>query len=379
MRKKRAKLAGTVFAALSAVAIFIMQLPTEDVEAKTTATADFQTSEGKLMKYQGAASTVSIPTGVEEIGEEAFAGNTTLVSVNIPSSVKKIDYGAFAGCTSLEHIFIPDGTEELGNGVFAGCSKLTKVTFGKDVKSVGSGMFVGCSNMQKVDISKKNENFVCDSGVLYDKEKTTVIEMLPGRKTKAFNFPSTVTTIRPYAFWGVENLQKVLLSQNIHEIPAYAFSSCDSLTGIEIPYSVYRIELKAFENCTALEEVILHPSVNFIHDTAFAGCSKLKITAEEGTYGYEFAQTLPIPEEKVEEDTKEDGIKTVLENIVVSDEELVSEKNSNTDSSQKNSGSTNTGYVDPLELPEDSSVLGKTRVIGNNAFVIVDGAKPTVH
>ena len=59
-----------------------------------------------------------------------------------------------------------------------------------------------------------------------------------------------------------------------------------------------------------------------------------------------------------------------------------SEEDTTQNSSQstpQNGTSTGSGYVDPLELPEDSSVLGKTRVIGNNAFVIMDGTKPTVH
>ncbi len=380
MKKLNKKLGGVLMATLLVAAAVITQIPVNAVNAKTTVTADFQTSEGKLMKYQGTASTVSIPADVKEIGEEAFAGNTTLVNVTIPSSVEKIDYGAFAGCTSLETVTISDGTEEIGNGVFAGCSQLDKVTFGKDVKKVGSGVFVGCTKLEKIEISTKNEDLVCVSGVLYDKEKTTLIEMLPGRAYTAFYFPSTVTTIRPYAFWGVESLQKVLLSQRLHEIPAYAFSNCKSLTGIEIPYSVYRIELNAFENCTALEEVILHPSVNYIHDTAFSGCNKLQITAEEGTYGYEFAQSLPAPEEE----TKEEASISILDSIAVSDEEILtsSEEDTTQNSSQstpQNGTSTGSGYVDPLELPEDSSVLGKTRVIGNNAFVIMDGTKPTVH
>lgn len=338
----------------------ITQIPATAVEAETTATADFQINEGTLVKYQGSASTITIPKGVEKIGEEAFAGNTTLVSVKIPAEVEEIAYGAFANCTSLKRVTIGDGTESVGNGAFAGCTKLTKVVFGKNVETVGSGVFVGCSKLEKVDISKKNEHLVCESGVLYDKEKSVLIQMLPGREGSSFKCPSTVETIRPYAFWGADNLEKVLLSQKLHKIPAYAFGNCQSLTGIEIPYSVYSIEMKAFENCTVLKEVIIHPSVSFIHDTAFEKCYNLKYTTEEDSYAYEFAQSHPAEKKetsKYEADTESSAVEASEEQGLESE-------------SQNNGSSGNSGYVDPLEYPED--VLGKTRVVGRNAFVIVD-------
>lgn len=342
----------------------ILHLPVTAVEAETTATADFQINEGVLVKYQGTARMVSVPDGVEEIGEEAFAGNTTLESVTIPSSVKKISYGAFYACTSLKRISIPKGVEELGNAVFAGCSNLSSASLGKDLKTVGYGIFVGCQKLEKVNVASKNQYLSYSSGVLYDKDKTVVIEMMPGRKKTSYSFPSSVTDIRPYAFWGAENLEKVLLSQNLHEIPAYAFSNCNALTGIEIPYSVYQIDIKAFENCTNLEEVIIHPSVSLIDETAFDGCNKLKIEAEEGTTGYEFALNHPVLEEQENEEADETKPSTGGTNVI---------------KPQNNISNTGSGYVDPLEEEDDESIRGKTRVVGNNAFVIVDGTGLTVH
>lgn len=375
MKRTMNRLVAGLAMTLVVAVVAISQIPATAVVAETTAIADFQVNEGTLVKYQGTASTITIPKNVERIGEEAFAGNTTLISVSIPSTVEEIAYGAFANCTSLKRVSIADGTKEIGNGVFAGCSNLTKVTFGKDVKTVGSGIFVGCNKLEKIDISSKNEYLVYESGVLYDKEKTTLIEMLPARENKAFKCPSTVTSIRPYAFWGVQNLKKVLLSQSLHEIPAYAFGNCQSLTGIEIPYSVYSIEMKAFENCTGLEEAIIHPSVNYIDDTAFEKCYNLEITAEEDSYAYEFAQSHPIEEEtisKYAQNTENNNEGTTLE----SDENTGEDSTNN---GSQNGGSSGSGYVDPLEYPETPGSLGKTRVVGNNAFVIIEGTKPTVH
>lgn len=358
---------------LAALAVLVTWLPASDVAAAPAITSDFQLNENKLVKYQGTASTISIPKGVEEIGESAFADNTTLVSVTIPSSVKRIAYGAFSDCTSLQRIQIPDGVEEIGTGAFAGCNNLTKVTFGKDVKDLGAGVFAGCSKLTGVEIISKNPNLVCESGVLYDKAKTTVMQMLPGRKKTTYNFPSTVETIYPYAFWGAKNLERMVLSQNLHEIPPYAFSNCEALQGVEVPYSVYRIEMKAFENCSNLEEVILHPSVNYIHDSAFDGCRKMEIKAEEGTTGYEFAQAHPVTE--VENTEYEETAANTSETTSSNNQSSNGTQNQTPSSSSNNSQSS----VDPLETPEDESVIGKTRVVGGNAVILVDGSKQTVH
>lgn len=355
---------------LAAIAVSVAWLPVSDVEAAPAITSDFQLNENKLVKYQGTASTISIPKGVEEIGESAFADNTTLVSVTIPSSVKKIDYGAFADCTSLQRIQIPNGVEEIGTGAFADCENLTKVTFGKDVKTLGAGVFAGCSKLSNVEIASKNANLTCESGVLYDKAKTSVIQMLPGRKNTTYTFPSTVETIYPYSFWGVKNLERTVLSQKLHEISPYAFSNCEALQGIEIPYSVYRIEMKAFENCNNLEEVIIHPSVNYIHDSAFDGCRKLEIKAEEGTTGYEFAQAHPVT----------NAANTEYEETAnSSDTESANQQPQGTQNSSSGSQNNMQSQTDPLETPEDDSVVGKTRVVGRNAVILIDGSKQTVH
>ena len=69
------------------------------------------------------------------------------------------------------------------------------------------------------------------------------------------DMPDSVTSIMPYAFYGCKNLETVVLSTNLKEIPAYSFSYCNGLTSIALPYSVNSIDVKAFQYCINLENV----------------------------------------------------------------------------------------------------------------------------
>lgn len=68
----------------------------------------FVIKNGVLEEYEGDESKITIPNGVEEIGEEAFAYCDSLQSITIPDSVKEIKRYAFKGCDSLRSIYVND-------------------------------------------------------------------------------------------------------------------------------------------------------------------------------------------------------------------------------------------------------------------------------
>ncbi len=78
----------------------------------------FYVVEGCLGRYNGPGGDVSIPEGVTEIADGAFAGCRTLTHVKIPEGVIWIGEDAFAGCRNLIHVTIPESVVWIGDGAF---------------------------------------------------------------------------------------------------------------------------------------------------------------------------------------------------------------------------------------------------------------------
>jgi len=67
----------------------------------------------------------------------------------IPGTTRAVaDYGFFDAW--LSSVTIPDGVEELGESAFASCPRLTSVVVGAGVRELGSLAFFGCGNLIRV-------------------------------------------------------------------------------------------------------------------------------------------------------------------------------------------------------------------------------------
>ena len=188
---------------------------------------------------------------VTGIRSEAFSGRTGLTSVTIPESVTSIGWGAFSGCTGLTSVTIPES-----------------------VTGIGSQAFSGCSGLQSIVVAENNSSYASLEGVLFNKDKTTLIQC-PGKKAGAYMIPSSVINIGEYTFQGCGGLTSITIPKSVTNIGDAAFSGCTGLTSVTIPESVTSIGWGAFSGCRGLTSVTIPESVTGIGSQAFSGCSGL--------------------------------------------------------------------------------------------------------
>lgn len=126
----------------------------------------FQLSEDrkKLIRLNGNQhSYVVVPSGVEEICDEAFSRRSALKIIKLPESLQKIGERAFKNCTSLERIDIPNNVKEIGNFAFSKCSNLKIAILPSNLTTFWSNIFSDCSTLQILSIKNRLENLTISS------------------------------------------------------------------------------------------------------------------------------------------------------------------------------------------------------------------------
>ena len=184
---------------------------------------------------------VVLGSGVQNIGNNAFAGCYGMTDITIPDGVTSIGDSAFDWCSALTEISIPGTVSSIGDSAFYGCSALTEISIPGTVSSIGDSVFSGCSALTEISIPDTVSS-IGDSAFSRCSALTEI------------SIPSTVSSIGSYAFSGCA-LREVEIPQGITSIQTRTFQYCTQLTKITIPDSVTSVEICAFDNCPVLKNV----------------------------------------------------------------------------------------------------------------------------
>ena len=196
-------------------------------------------------------SNLSIPAEIEHegtmypvvhIGAAAFKGLTSLTSVSFPETLLSIGDEAFAGCTSLKgDLLLPDQIRNIGAAAFRNCNNITSLQLPDGLVSLGNGAFENCASL-----------------------------------VGTITFPQGIEIIPDAAFSGCVSINGFISNSVINEIGARAFAGCISLEGhLSIPVGVNKIGNEAFKDCNKITEVEIPESVLEIGENIFAGCSSM--------------------------------------------------------------------------------------------------------
>lgn len=248
------------------------------------------------------------------IGDSAFEGCTSLVSVTVPT-VDSIGAAAFKNCRSLTSYTLPEKLTAIADETFRGCKSLSAITIPGSVKSIGSNAFrntalttfdlkygmnygyamlADCTKLTTVNIDKYDDFMtVTDDYGLTSTEYVTIgsFDNLFSVSTD-LDFDNYTTSSFPLyqrsgsGSWIPKTLTKITVGQ-ICQVPSGIASGLTSLTEVSLGfvsylhnYNNYRYAMigsNAFENCSNLTTFTVTGGdyVQNIGSYAFSGCSKL--------------------------------------------------------------------------------------------------------
>ena len=177
-------------------------------------------------------------------------------NVVINNSVTTIGDYAFDSCNSLTSVTIGDSVTTIGDVAFCSCDSLTSVTIPDSVTTIGYDAFYSCDSLTSITVDSNNKYYSNDKyGVLFNKNKTTLIQYPIGNTRTSYTIPDSVTTIGDWAFSYCDSLTSVTIPESVTTIGDWAFSYCDSLTCVTIGDSVTTIGVHAFYYCSSLTDV----------------------------------------------------------------------------------------------------------------------------
>ena len=170
---------------------------------------------------------------VTSIGAEAFF-DCSFTSVTIPDGVTIIKYSAFQNCTELTEVTFGNSITTIENTAFYYCTSLKQVTIPKSVTNIGGNVFGFCTALTHINVDAANTAYSSENGVLFNKDKTTLLRYPVAKPGATYTVPKSVTCIGENAFGQCTALKELTLSENVSKIESYAFEDFAAITKMTV-------------------------------------------------------------------------------------------------------------------------------------------------
>ena len=226
--------------------------------------------------------TVEIPSTWTTLFYGIFNKWSGLESITIPANITSIEGRAFYSCANLKTITFAEGSSlgSIGAEAFANCSGLTSVTIPDSVTSIGGWAFSGCTSLESITVPfvgnragvTENDTLQYPFGYIFGTQSYD-----GGVETHQYYHGDPANSVWGTNYYIPASLKSVTVTGG--NILYGAFYNCSTLTSIVIPDSVNSIGNYAFTNCGNLISIVIPDSVTSIGQNAFSGCERLiKVT-----------------------------------------------------------------------------------------------------
>jgi hypothetical protein len=185
---------------------------------------------------------ITIPENVTTIGEAAFYGCIALTSVAFPSGVTRIEAMTFFSCYGLTENPITNNITYIGESAFYDCPGLHEISIPASVTEIGDNVFYCCINLTAINVASDNMYYASENGVLFNKNKSTLICYPAGKQETTYIIPGSVTTIEFRAFAMCYALLEMTIPNSVATIEHQTFVECTHLTSVTFPSSVTEME-----------------------------------------------------------------------------------------------------------------------------------------
>ncbi|MBQ6117919.1 MAG: leucine-rich repeat domain-containing protein, partial [Clostridia bacterium] len=153
-------------------------------------------------------SKIVLKDGTTGIADFAFKNCYYLSEITIPGSVTNIGQSAFYYCYNLSTVEIPDGVTSIGDSAFSFCRELKSIEIPSQVASIGKNAFLNCNSLTAINVAENNSAFSSEDGILFTKDKTTLLVYPANKDAATYSVPGTVTSIAD----GALNQKRDLIS-----------------------------------------------------------------------------------------------------------------------------------------------------------------------
>ena len=257
---------------------------------QTVTVGEGVTSISKFAFEQSNLSSVSLPSTLTLIDDNAFNYCAQLTAINIPAAVTTIGKGTFAA-TGITNITIPSGVTAIADETFSGCRDLATVSLPSIVTTIGNNAFDDCNALTDITLPSRLTSIGDDafsscgfSSINLPNGLTSIGDRaFHGTPLTSVTIPGTVTTLGSNIFGNCQSLVSATFAEGCTtvgksmferitiSISGYSFSS--ALTTVNLPNSLTTIGESAFSGCNLLETITIPANVTLIDSHAFSGCT----------------------------------------------------------------------------------------------------------